>query len=121
MRKKRVLFLLFILLGTGLFAQSENKPATPVGNDSFLQVVTPLNEKAAKVNAAYYQVLAAATGSRSVYVTATAALNDACNAYLAELQKIEASNAYNADLRLAATREQATVRKIQTDYCPTEK
>jgi hypothetical protein len=109
-----------MFLGTGLFAQSE-KPATPVGNDSFLQVITPLNEKAAKVNAAYSQVLVAATGSRSVYVTATAALNEACNTYIAELQKLQASNPYNTDLRVAAAREEATVKKIQTDYCPAGK
>jgi hypothetical protein len=121
MRKTRVLFFLFVLFGTGLFAQSDNKPTPPVGNDSFLQVIAPLNEQAAKVNAAYNEVLAASTGSRAVAAAAQTKLNDACNVYLAELNKVAAANPYASALQQSVFNEKAAVNKIQSQYCPTGK
>lgn len=77
MRKTRVLLFLFVILGTGLFVQSENKITPPVGNEVLLQKINPLKEKADNVNIVYQQVLRASTGSRST----AAALNDACKAH----------------------------------------
>lgn len=121
MRKTRVLFFLFVLLGTGLFAQSDNKPAAPVGNDAFLQQITPLNEQAAKVNAAYYEVLASSTGSRAMAAAAQTKLNDACNAYIAELNKQQPVTIADIKFKEAVSREIAAVKKVQSDYCSTGK
>jgi hypothetical protein len=118
MRKTRVLLFLFVLLGAGLFAQSGNKTTTPVGNNDALQQIVSLKDQAAKVNAAYSQLLIAATGSRTVYAAAVTTLNEACNVYLAELKKEEASQA-NAAIRSSISNEQALVKKIQSDYCST--
>lgn len=120
MRKTRVLLFLFVLLGTGLFAQSENKTSILVGNEVLLQQNIQLKEQATNVNAAYDKLRAAATGSRSSYVVATTELNDACNIYLAELQK-QSANTVNAEFNAAISREIATVKKVQSDFCPSVK
>ena len=116
MRKTRVLLFLFVLLGSGLFAQSENKTTTPLGNEPLLQQITLLKEQAGKTNAAYANVLAAASGSRATGAAAAIALNDACNAYLAELKK-QATTTTDAATQEAIARELALVKKMQADYC----
>jgi hypothetical protein len=119
MRKTRVLLFLFVLTGTLLFAQSETK--TIVGNEILLQQISPLKDNAGKVNAAYDHLRASGAGSRSTYAIAVTQLNDACNAYLAELNKQKASKTNNAALNDAISREIAAVKKIQADFCPTAK
>jgi hypothetical protein len=121
MRKTRVLLFLFVLTGTLMFAQSETKTATLVGNDALLQQISSLKDNAGKVNAAYDHLRASGAGSRSTYAIAVAELNDACNAYIAELSKQRAAQPYNTAFHDAASREIAAVKKIQTDYCPTGK
>lgn len=118
MRKTRVLLFLFVLLGTGLFAQSENKIVTPVGNEVLLQQINSLKEKASNINAAFENLRAAASGSRSSSALAVTALNDACNAYIAELNNQQPSS---ADVKEAISREITAVKKLQSDYCPTGK
>lgn len=121
MRKTRVLLFLFILLGTGLFAQSDNKPATLIGNEPLLNNVVQLKEHAKNVNAAYDKLRASTTGSRSTYAVAIAALNDACNNYLAELKKQQALSTSGSEINEAITHETATVKKLQSDFCPAAK
>ncbi|CAN5749969.1 hypothetical protein BH11BAC7_BH11BAC7_25920 [soil metagenome] len=120
MRKTRVLLFLLVFLGAGLFAQSETKTMTPAGNEPLLQQIPLLKVQAGKTNEAYAKIFAAATGSRSTYATAVTGLNDACNAYLAELKK-QGASITDAATQAAVAREITLVKKIQTDYCPATK
>lgn len=120
MRKTRVLLFLFMLLGTGLFAQSGNETLTLVGKEALLQQNAQLKEQANNVNSAYAKLVAAASGSRSSSAAAITELNDACNVYLAELKKQQSSSA-DVKFNEAISREIAAVKKVQADYCPTGK
>jgi hypothetical protein len=120
MRKTRVLLFLFVLLGSGLFAQSENNTTTPAGHEPLLQQIAVLKAQAVKTNDAYVNVLAAATGSRASGAAAVTALNDACNVYLAEL-KTQAAATTDAATQAALAREIALVKKLQADHCPAGK
>ncbi|MDQ3110795.1 MAG: hypothetical protein M3R17_12950 [Bacteroidota bacterium] len=120
MRRTRVLLLLFVLIGTGLLAQSDNKTTTPVGNEPLLQQISLLKEQATKTNSAYTQLFAAATGSRSTYAIAVTGLNDACIAYIAELKK-QSSSANDKAVNDALAREIVLVTKIQSDFCAARK
>ena len=121
MRKTRVLLFLLFLLGTGLFAQTDNNSATLTGNEFLLNNIVQLKEQAKNVNAAYDKLRASATGSRSTYAVAIATLNDACNNYLAELKKQQALTTVGSEINEAIVRETAAVKKLQSDFCPAAK
>jgi hypothetical protein len=108
MTMKNMILILFLLVGTAVYAQKTQVSTTPVGNEPLLKENTVLTELSAKVNAAS---AAAASGSRTTAAQSQADLKAACDAYRAELTK-QISTSTNAEVTAALNRELSAVNII---------
>jgi hypothetical protein len=96
MKKITLLMFLFILAGTGLFAQQSSATKQILGKDPDIIKVPALKELSDQVNINYQLVLNSATMSRAGAQKVNEDLAAACLAYLDELKKQLADNRQNA-------------------------
>jgi Na+-translocating ferredoxin:NAD+ oxidoreductase RnfG subunit len=112
MKKITLLMFLFILAGTGLFAQQSSGTKQILGKDPNLMKNSALKELADQVNKNYQLVQTSATMSRAGAQKVNEDFASACRAYIGELKKQLADNQQNAIFVKALESEISDLGKI---------